>query len=157
MKLLFVDSLRIVMDYYLLLGSLTLLLQLSVFLLVVGGFLLKKRQMFRAHGFAMFAGLVLHLVTIGVIMVPSFVVALVPIIATSPFRDISLFSPVHVALGGTTAALGLWIVGSWRMRRSLQFCAPKRKWMRLTIWVWAFSLLSGFLLYLLLFWNLLFG
>ena len=144
------------MDYYLLIGSLTLLLQLGVFLLVVGGFALKKGRMFRAHGFTMSTGLILHLVTIGVIMVPSFL-SLIPHITRPPLGELSLLLPVHAVLGGATAVLGFWIVGSWRMRRSLQFCTPKRRWMRVTLWVWGFSLLSGFLLYLFFFWHLLFG
>ena len=145
------------MDYYLLVASLTLLLQLSIFLLIIGGFFFKKKRMFRAHGFAMFSGLVLHLVTIGVVMVPSFITGLVPLIGKSPFLEISLVSPVHAVLGSVTAVLGLWIVSFWRMRRSLQFCAPKKQWMRVTFWIWGFSLASGFLLYLLLFWHMLFG
>jgi len=144
------------MDYYLLVASLTLLLQLAVFLIVVCGFLFKKGLKFRAHGLAMTTGAVLHIVAIAVIMVPSFVEGLVPIIAKTPVRVISLLASFHAAFGSTAAVLMVWIVGSWRLRRSLQFCAPKRRWMRVTLWVWFSSLVLGFLLYLTLFWSLLF-
>jgi uncharacterized membrane protein YozB (DUF420 family) len=145
------------MDIYLLISSLTLLMQIGVFLLVVEGFLLKKQRRFRAHGFSMLSGLLLHILAIGVIMVPSLVVGLVPFILEFPFNSISLLSCLHAGLGSVAAALGLWVVFSWRLRRSLQFCAPKRKVMRVTFWVWGFSLFSGFLLYLSLFWHNILG
>ena len=145
------------MDYYLLISSLTLLLQMGVFLLVVGGYLLRKQRRYRAHGFTMLGGLLLHFATIGVIMVPSFVVGLVPSILKSPFDQISLLSSLHAVLGSFTAVSGIWIVLSWRLRRSLQFCTPKRKLMKVTIWIWAFSMLLGFLLYLIFYWHNIFG
>ncbi len=145
------------MDFYLLVGLLTLILQLAVFLLLVGGVMLKRMRLYRAHGFAMFTGVVLHLVTIGVVMIRSFVLALVPIIISSPSSAVSMLSSIHAALGTVSAVLGVWILGGWRFRRSLEFCAPKRRWMRATFWVWASSLVTGFVLFLLLFWTVLFG
>ncbi len=150
-------SVKDVMDYFFLVGTLTLLLQLAVFFLLVGGVLLKRRQMYREKGFAMFLAVFLHLVTIGVIMVPSFTLGLVPIIAKSPTQTVSMLSLLHVILGGTAAVIGVWIVGTWRFRRSLQYCAPKRRWMKVTFWVWLSSLGSGFVFYLVLFKSLLFG
>jgi len=145
------------MDYYLLVSSLTLFLQVGVFLLVISGFLLRKQKLFRAHGLAMFAGVILHLVSVIVIMVPSFVVGLVPFIAEKPSNVISIVSFPHAIVGSVAAILGVWIVFSWRLRHGLQFCAPKRKWMKLTLWIWLTSLTLGFMLYLALFWSALFG
>jgi uncharacterized membrane protein YozB (DUF420 family) len=145
------------MDYYLLVSTLTLLLQVATFLLVAGGFLFRKWKRFWAHGFAMFAAVVLHLFSVLVIMVPSFVEGIAPFIGVSLSPVLSVVSFVHVVFGGLAAVLGSWIVFSWRLRSGLQFCAPKRRWMRFTLWVWLSSLVLGFFLYLTLFWQSLFG
>ncbi len=145
------------MDYFLLVASLTLFLQIGVLFLIVEGYLFKKQQKFRAHGFSMFSGVVLHLTTILIIMIPSFIEGLLPRVVGSFFDPISVLSIAHVIVGSISVALGVWIVGFWRFSKSLQFCAPKRSWMKFTIRIWIVTLLLGFLLYLGLFWGLLFG
>jgi hypothetical protein len=145
------------MDYFLLIGSLTLFLQIGVLFLIVEGYLFRKQQKFRAHGFLMFSGVVLHLTAILVIMVPSFLEGLLPRVVNSFFEPISLLTTAHVIVGLVSLVLGVWIVGFWRFSKSLQYCAPKRPWMKFTFRIWLVALLLGFLLYLELFWHLLFG
>ena len=156
-KLLLGVFIQELMDYYLLVGSLTLFLQIAVFLVVISGFLFRKQRKFRFHGFFMSAGVFLHLVVILVIMVPSFLEGLIKPIVASPFGILSIVTVIHVVLGTIAAILGVWIVSLWRFRDSLEFCAPKHRWMRFTLWVWIAALTIGFLLYLTLFWSLLFA
>jgi hypothetical protein len=144
------------MDYYLLVGTVTLLSQVAVFVLLLGGYTLKKMGRFRVHGVFMLVGVVLHLAVIGFIMVPSYVLSLIPV-AARPVDIVSVLASVHGVAGTTAAVLGVWIVGSWRLRRSWEYCVPKKKWMLITFTVWSASLVLGFLLYLSLFWALLFG
>jgi hypothetical protein len=51
-------------------------------------------------------------------------------------------------MGIIVAVLGVWIVTSWRLRTSLQYCSPKKKLMLLTLTSWLIALLLGILLYL---------
>ncbi len=69
----------------------------------------------------------------------------------------SLFAIVHAAAGTTTAVLGVWIVGGWRLRKSTKFCAPKKKYMRATLVLWLVTLSLGIIFYFVLNWSLLFG
>jgi uncharacterized membrane protein YozB (DUF420 family) len=145
------------MDYYLLVSTLSLIFQITVFILLLEGYILKKQQRFRLHGIFMLLSVVLHLVVILALMVPSFVLGVIPLITTQSFDANTILGPVHAATGTAAVVLGVWIVASWRLRQSNEFCAPKKKWMRITLAVWLTALVAGFLFYLSLFGQLLFG
>ena len=113
------------MDYILLIATLTLLSQIGVFVLLYASFQLKKMGRYREKGILMTAGVILHLIVIFVIMVPSFLIGLVPQIVKPPIVINTFLVPVHVVTGTIAAALGAWIVATWRFRKSLEFCAPK--------------------------------
>jgi len=90
------------------------------------------------------------------LMVPSFVAAFIPMAASQvTLRMVIGF--FHAGLGISAAALGVWLVAGWRLRRDLDYCMPKKRWMRRTLLVWLSALILGFILYLSLFWNLLFS
>ena len=145
------------MNYYLFVATISLAFELVVLALIIVGFGLKRRMSFRKHGFAMLAALVVHLVNIGAVMAPSLIISLVPIILGKPTGLIGLFSPFHVAVGTATVILGIWIVGSWRLRQSTKFCAPKKRLMRATFILWLISLVLGVIFYFILYWSSLFG
>lgn len=115
-----------------------------------------RMRRFRAYGVFMLVGVVLHLVVIWVLMVPSFVAAFVPMVASQVSLSV-VVAFVHAGLGVAAAVLGVWLVAGWRLRRSLDYCMPKKRWMRGTFYVWFGALILGFVLYLSLFWNSLFG
>ena len=145
------------MDYFLLVASVSLVFQVAVFILLLGGWMLKKMRLFRVHGVFMFVGVALHLFTIGILMGPSFFLAFIPMVGSSPLSLSLAVAIVHAGLGSIAAVLGVWIVGAWRLRRDLKYCIPMKKWMRRTFFVWSGALVLGFILYLSLFWNLLLG
>ena len=141
------------MNFYLFVATVSLAFQLGVLALLLVGFGFKRRLRFRFHGFFMLAAVAVHLIVIGVIMLPS----LVAILLQKPPILIGLFAPFHAAAGTATAILGVWIVGSWRLRQSLKFCAPKRKFMRFTFILWLVTLSLGIIFYFILNWTFLFG
>jgi hypothetical protein len=134
-----------------------LVIQLVVLALLLVGYELKLKMRFRLHGFFMLIALIAHITIILAIMVPSFVIALVPITFQNPASILGILSPIHAATGTIAAILGVWIVGSWRLRRSTEYCMPKRKLMRATFIVWLITLTLGVLLYFVLNWQFLFG
>jgi uncharacterized membrane protein YozB (DUF420 family) len=145
------------MDYFLLVATISLTSQIGVFILLLGGYMLKRRRRFRQHGVFMLVALVLHVLVMAAIMIPSFVQGVIPFLATQ-VSDVSfVLVPVHVVAGIVAAVLGGWIVVSWGLRRSLEYCVPKKRWMRVTFFVWFGALLSGFLLYLYFYWSVLFS
>jgi uncharacterized membrane protein YozB (DUF420 family) len=145
------------LDYYLFIATVSLVIQLAVLALLLVGFELKRKMKLRFHGIVMLAALVAHLTVIFAVMAPSFVVALVPITLQNPASITGVLVPIHATMGSIAAVLGTWIVGSWRLRQSTEYCMPKKKIMRATFIVWLVSLSLGVLLYLALYWQLLFG
>jgi hypothetical protein len=141
------------MNFYLFVATVSLAFQLVVLALLIVGFGFKRRLRFRLHGFFMLVAVALHLIIIGVIMVPSFVA----IILEKHAISIGLLAPFHAVAGTATAILGVWIVGGWRLRQSTKFCAPKRKFMRATFILWLVTLSLGVIFYFVLNWSFLFG
>jgi len=141
------------MNFYLFISTVSLTFQLGVLALILIGFGFKQRLRFRLHGFFMLTAVALHLIIIGIIMLPSFVA----IIFEKHALSIGLLAPFHAATGMATAILGVWIVGGWRLRQSIKFCAPKRKFMLATFILWLVTLSLGIIFYFVLNWSFLFG
>ncbi len=145
------------MNYYLLIATITLIIQVIVIAMVLIGFEFKRRLKYRWHGLFMSSALIVHLVLVIGIMVPSFLIGIVPIIITQPTGFLSIISPIHVLIGSVTAILGLRIVLSWRFRESMNFCLPRKRLMLPTLLFWLTTLVLGVVLYLALNWSFLFG
>jgi len=132
------------MDIYTLIATVSLVLQIVILFLLFGSVGLKVRKKFRQHGITMLIAVVLHTITILAVMIPSF-----GAISSGDFPVvISTIASVHGILGILAEVLGVWIVASWRLRRSLQYCAPKKTLMRLTLTLWFIALILGVLIYL---------
>lgn len=109
---------------------------------------LKKQKKFRVHGITMLAAVLLHLVSVVVVMVPSYA-NLLPLLSEIDLSALIIVLLVHGVIGFITAALAVWIVASWRLRQSLKYCMPKKKAMRLTLILWVITVILAFLLYVL--------
>jgi hypothetical protein len=136
------------MDYYQFVAATSLSLQTVVLVLLVGGYWLKKMKKFRQHGITMLIAVILHIITILAVMLPSFVLAIIPLILANTSTVLTIVATLHGIMGIIVAVLGVWIVTSWRLRTSLQYCSPKKKLMLLTLTSWLIALLLGILLYL---------
>ncbi len=145
------------MDTYLLIATVSLFFQIAVLALLSAAYMQKKKGKFRLHGLLMLLSVLIHLGIVFTVMVPAFVVGLIPSIVKKPSDPIGLLSAVHAGTGTAAAILGLWIVGTWRLRTSLQYCAPRRRYMMATLVIWIFTLCLGFVMYFVFNWQLLFG
>jgi hypothetical protein len=145
------------MDFYLFVATASLILQIAVLAFLTIGYEYKRKFKFRQHGITMLTAFLLHLAAILTIMIPSFVLALVPITIQKPGGVTSILSSAHAIAGSIAIILAGWIVGSWRLRPSNQYCAPKKKAMRKTLLIWLLTLAIGIMLYFDLNWALLFG
>jgi uncharacterized membrane protein YozB (DUF420 family) len=134
--------------YYQLVASSSLAVQIVVLVLLMGGYWLKRMKRFRQHGITMLTAIILHLITVLAVMLPSFVLGVIPLIFADASFAIAIIAFLHGITGIIAGAFGVWIVTSWRLRASLQYCTPKRKLMRLTLILWLIGLLLGILLYL---------
>jgi hypothetical protein len=136
----------------------SLAIQVVVLFLLVYGYLLKRRLKFRQHGITMSVAVFVHLTAVFVIMVPSFVRAVLPeYIVVRPFELASLVSLFHIVFGGLAVSLGIWRVASWRFRKNLAGCFNKKGFMRSTIIIWLAALGFGITLYTIFNWTILMG
>jgi uncharacterized membrane protein YozB (DUF420 family) len=146
------------LDFYTLIATVSLALQIVVFVLLVVGFYYKRRQKFRLHGTVMASAVALHLITVLAVMIPSFVLAIVPeYIVPEPLMLVSLAGLMHGVLGLITVGLGIYLVVAWGFRRNVQGCFARKRIMDLTITLWFVALILGFVIYGLFYGPLLTG
>jgi uncharacterized membrane protein YozB (DUF420 family) len=136
------------MDYYQLVATISLAVQIVVLVLLLGGYSLKSMKKFRQHGITMLTAIVLHTVMILAWMMPSFRGFF------SSFGPINLADMImvtiliHAFMGIAADLLGIWLVASWRLRAGMKTCFAKKSSMRVTITLWLIALVLGIILYL---------
>ena len=138
-----------------LIATASLAIQIVVLFLLLYGYFLKRQLRFRQHGIAMFSAVVLHLAMVFGIMIPSFVVAIVPdFIVPNAYGLTSVVTLVMAVTGALAVSLGVWLVVSWRFR-DVKGCFSKKRIMLTTIIFWLVSLSFGIALYIILYWAFL--
>jgi hypothetical protein len=140
---------------YVVIPAIGLSVQIIVLALLLYGYWLNQKLMFPRHGRVMSVAVVLHLVVVFTVMIPSFVLAVIPeYVLTHIFGIVSLVSLIHVPLGTLAILLGVWLVISWRSQ-GLKGCFNRKRIMLTTMIVWLASLLLGITLYAIFYWSLL--
>jgi hypothetical protein len=123
----------------------------------VYGYWLKRRLVFQKHGLALAWAGVLHLIAMFAIMVPSFVLAVIPeYIIPRSFGLISVIALIHVPMGIAAASLGIWFVVGWHIQ-GLKGCFNRKRKMLLTMIIWLASISLGVILYTIFYWAALMG
>lgn len=130
--------------------TVSLIIQITVLILLITGYMLKRRLQFRKHGIIMTTAVILHLSMVFSVMIPSLVLGVIPYyIVPFPLQIISVVTIIHGILGATTASLGVWLVASWRFQKSIQGCIRRKKYMLKTLAIWITTLIFGITLYTL--------
>jgi cytochrome b561 len=109
------------------------------------GFARKGR--FRVHGFTMAGAVGLHLVTILVVMIPTFTGSL-SILVKDYSNPIFLATWIHAPLGFIILVLGIYLILDWRFRKPTDSCFKKAKLMRYVWLLWVLDVLIGLMLYI---------
>jgi hypothetical protein len=94
----------------------------------------------------MLAAVVLHLISVIIVMIPSYINVL-PLIAEGALGAVYITVLIHGIIGILTTVLAVWIVTSWRLRQSLKYCTPKKNAMRATLILWVIAVILAVLLY----------
>ncbi len=146
------------MDTITLVATVSLIIQIVVLLLLVVGYFYKLKLKYYPHGAVMAIAVILHLITIFAVMVPSFVLGVIPYyVIPEPLMLISLSGVIHGVLGIVAIVLGVYLVAAWAFRRNVKGCFKRKNVMRLTLVLWFASLILGFLLYAIFYGPALFG
>jgi uncharacterized membrane protein YozB (DUF420 family) len=142
------------MDTYSLIATISLLVQATAFIILIDGYAKKKRSQYRQHGIRMLISLILHISSVFTVMIPSFfVIAVDPTNLNNMLISLTM---IHATFGTIAAILGVYIVASWRLKQSLNYCQPKKKIMRYTLICWLTALTAGFIMYLNFYWTSIF-
>jgi uncharacterized membrane protein YozB (DUF420 family) len=136
------------MDYYQLVATISLVVEVVVLVLLFGGYSLKRMKKFRQHGITMLTAVVLHTVMILAWMIPSFSSLFSSPYAINLADMITVTILVHAFTGIGADILGIWLVASWRLRADMKTCFAKKSVMRVTITLWLIALVLGTILYL---------
>ncbi len=136
----------------------SLAFQLVILYLLLYGYIQFRRLNMRRHGIVMAWAVALHVVMVFGLMVPSFVLALLPeFIFVNPLELVSVVSLFHEVTGAIALGLGVWFVVSWHFRRDFSGCVAKRKVMVVALTFWLVTLALGIALYVFLNWGILVG
>jgi uncharacterized membrane protein YozB (DUF420 family) len=136
------------MDYYQLVATISLVVEVVVLVLLFGGYSLKRMKKFRQHGITMLTAVVLHTVMILAWMIPSFSSFFRSPSSTNLADIIVVTTLVHAFMGIATDILGIWLVASWRLQADMKTCFAKKRIMRVTLTLWLIALVLGIILYL---------
>src|SRR4029077_14849623 len=126
-------------------ADLNLALQIVMGTALIAGACLAKQGRYKAHGVCQTTVLLLNLLTIGLVMWPSFQQQVRPRLPKGLHKWYYEVALIHAALGSTAELLGLYIVvvaGTDLLPRRLSFTRWKL-WMRAELALWALVLLSG--------------
>ena len=136
------------MDYYQLVATISLVVEVVVLVLLFGGYSLKRMKKFRQHGITMLTAVVLHTVMILAWMIPSFSSFFSSPSSTNLADIIVVTTLVHAFMGIAADILGIWLVASWRLQADMKTCFAKKRIMRVTLTLWLIALVLGIILYL---------
>ena len=136
------------MDTIQIIATLSLIIQLVVLGLLLGGYWLKRMKKFRQHGITMLTAVVLHAILIFTWMIPSFSSFFSTIESINYADALIIAILIHAFAGISAFVLGVWLVGSWHLKADIKPCFAKKNIMRVTITLWPTALVFGIILYL---------
>lgn len=137
------------MDVFLI-AQINLVVQVFILVFLFAGLILKRRNRFFSHGTIMLVAVVLNAISFFLVMGPS-LLGLGQTVREHPSNRLSLVVLGHASFGSAAEVLGIWLVGSWRLRSSVQGCVRKKRIMLVTIVLWLIAILFGILLFTLLY------
>ncbi len=136
------------MDFYAIIALTSGVLQMIMIFVLFYGLILKRKKKFKEHGIIMSVAAFAHLGLVLAIMIPSFVLAVVPYyIIALPFEFVSIVGLIHGVLGILVVALGLWLVLAWRLSKDVSGCFKRKKVMMPTFVLWVATLVLGLVLF----------
>jgi uncharacterized membrane protein YozB (DUF420 family) len=136
------------MQYFQIVATVSLAIQMTVLALLIGGYSLKRMKKYRQHGITMLTAVVLHITVILAWMIPSFISFFSAPGSINLADMIVLTTLVHAFMGIAAGLLGIWLVASWRLRKDMKTCFAKKNIMRVTITLWIIAVVLGIILYL---------
>jgi uncharacterized membrane protein YozB (DUF420 family) len=129
--------------------DINLILQVSAIIIVLIGYLYKRRGRIRNHGALMGFATTLHTISFLAIMGPVFV-SVFDFIATEFYTPLVISIVIHAIAGAIVLPLSIGLVVLWVRRISkLESCFKRKRVMVFTLGLWSASAFFGIIAYLL--------
>jgi uncharacterized membrane protein YozB (DUF420 family) len=129
-------------------STVSMIIQLVVFTLLIVAIVLKYQKKFRYHGITMFSAVVLHLISILAVMTPSISEFFAVPELINYADSFVMLTMVHIIAGILAAGLGIWLVSVWHLKTNMQTCFKNKRIMDITFVLWLLSIVLGVVLYL---------
>jgi uncharacterized membrane protein YozB (DUF420 family) len=132
-------------------ADLNLLLQIIIFVMLVGGVTAARfRREFHRHGAVMGVAVLLNTLSIAVVMIPSLLSFRG--LLSAPLSPLAIAVIFHAAAGIGVEILGIWVVVVWLVNRlSTRACSGRKSIMRTIISFWLIELILGIYVYVMLY------
>jgi len=141
------------MEFYFLVATATLVVQIAVFVLLIVGYQFKRQLQYRKHGAAMASAVIVHAISIFIVMIPSFSSIIAPTtVLPEPQQFVYAAGIVHGVTGVLAFLIGVWLVIAWRFGSNVQGCIKRKKIMRVTLGLWLIALVLGIMLFAVFYW-----
>jgi len=128
--------------------DINLILQIVMFLIIVIGLVYKNKRKFKIHGGIMGIAVILHILSLLVVMGPSFSENYEYF--TTGTSDVGVQTTwIHAVPGAIAMIMGIVLVGAWALRPSnIAACSRRKRLMDITVLLWLISLMFGITTYL---------
>jgi uncharacterized membrane protein YozB (DUF420 family) len=128
--------------------DINLILQIVMFLIIVIGLVYKNKRKFKIHGGIMGIAVILHIVSLLLVMGPSFSEGYEYF--TTATSELGVQTTwIHALPGAIAMIMGIILVGAWALRPSnIAACSRKKRLMDITILLWLISLIFGITTYI---------
>jgi len=130
-------------------STISLIVELVAFSLLLFGYHQKRMRKYHKHGVAMTIAVALHLVVILTWMIYS-LIAFFSSASLDLGNILQVTALTHVALGIIAASVGVWLVGTWHLQTDVQKCFGRKRIMLATITAWSGAFVLGCILYAVL-------
>ena len=131
-----------------LITDLTLIIQITSFILLLGALINKAKKKYKIHASIMSVALILHFITFLVAMGPSFIVG-INFLTTELLHMGVIALWIHVLTGALSLAFGFFLVIAWIPKISnVAPCFKRKRIMDATALLWGISFIFGIITYL---------
>ena len=136
--------------FHSIMGTISLMAQLSLLILFYISIRLKRKGNLVWHGYTMLLAVEINTITFLLVMAPS----IVQFWAEGKGFPTLTLSVIHGVIGGIAEVLALWLVVDWAAKGLMQGfsarqCVGKGKLMKATMWTWVLSVVLGIGVYIL--------
>jgi uncharacterized membrane protein YozB (DUF420 family) len=127
-------------------SEISMFIQLLTFSILIIGFIVVKRNLFKIHGTVMFTAALLNIISVLLYMIPSAID-----LADTSIPGFNILFRTHILLGIFIVGLSGYILLDWRFQEPGPTCFQNKKWMLGLALTWTAQIILGILFFMRLY------